>query len=538
MILGNRGALWNTGLVYGNSSLLFNLLYGGSGFLCLNLCMGEMSSALPFSGGIFGFVRATLGPFLGFLVACCEIVYCITTIVLRVQRLPMGNNSTNAALIAASFAICLVFNLIGGKPVFVMTNLLGFVMTMLLIYLFGTLGSIDTDSVGFDEYAGSFSAMTWPSIIGARFTRGSQFNGLQFFPLLSEYMANPREQIPRAMIMSCCIFIVMSIFVFLAAISQYPGSTGLSSADLPLKYGYAMIFNIDPNTAMWLDGPSALGAMFGLFYCAGRQLHAITKSGLLPSLFKKTLPGSDAPYVCYAVVALAGVALNLHGLSDPSDLAEIRALSLIASYFIFICCFIAYLVFRRKFSSMTRSFTNPLGDYAAIYGIINFVSAGIGVIFYSSMNLLFLVVLGGYLVVASIFFWVYLVHNQKFSEEEKQIMFKAYLINANRNMRKNRLKNNKVGPSSGGSENVSGGGGSKSQTTANIVTTPVRGKMFAPSMFHNIFTHVFGYIKIIRFLFEIPYQYRALLYLFIMRKLLKRIIVKVLRLPPPVNKSL
>lgn len=275
MILGNRGALWNTGLVYGNSSLLLNLLYGGSGFLCLNLCMGEMSSALPFSGGIFGFVRATLGPFLGFLVACCEIVYCITTIVLRVQRLPMGNNSTNAALIAASFAICLVFNLVGGKPVFMMTNLLGFfVMTMLLIYLFGTLGSIDTDSVGFDKYAGSFSAMTWSSIMSGRITTGSQFNGLQFFPLLSEYMANPREQIPRAMIMSCCIFIVMSIFVFLAAISQYPGSTGLSSADLPLKYGYAMIFKIDPNTAMWLDGPSTLGAMFGLFYCAGRQLHA------------------------------------------------------------------------------------------------------------------------------------------------------------------------------------------------------------------------------------------------------------------------
>lgn len=205
-------------------------------------------------------------------------------------------------------------------------------------------------------------------------------------------------------------------------------------------------------------------------------MHNITKSGLLPSLFKKTLPGSGAPYVCYAVVALAGVALNLHGLSYPSDLTEIRALSLIASYFIFICCFIAYLAFRRKFSSMTRSFTNPLGDYAAIYGIINFVSAGIGVIFYSSMNLLFLVVLGGYLVVASIFFWVYLVHNQKFSEEEKQIMFKAYLINANRNMRKNRLK--KVGPLSGGSENVSGGGGSKSRTNTNT-NTAARGKIIS-----------------------------------------------------------
>lgn len=129
------------------------------------------------------------------------------------------------------------------------------------------------------------------------------------------------------------------------------------------------------------------------------------------------------------------------------------------------------MVFRRKFSSMTRTFVNPLGDFAAIYGIINFLSAAVGVIFYSSMSPVFLVVNGSYLIFATIFFWTYLVHNQKFSEEEKKVMFKAYLINANRNMRKNRLKNNKVGPSS---ENASGNG-SRSGTNNNT-NTATRGE--------------------------------------------------------------
>jgi ethanolamine permease len=474
MILGNRSALWNTGLSHGYPSLVFNLLYGGSGFLCLNLCMGEMSSALPFSGGIFGFVRATLGPFMGFLVACSEIVYCITTIVLRVQRLPVGSVSENTALVIVSLGICLAFNLVGGKPIFVITSLIGFyAMALLLIYLFGTLSLVERDSVDFNEYATPFIAMTWSNAMSARIATGSQYNGLQFLPLLSELLTQPRDQIPRVMLISCLIFIVMSVFVSVAAISQAPGLTGLSSIDLPLKYGFARILNTDVNTAMWLDAPCALGAMFGLFYCGGRQLLAITKSGLLPSFFKETIPGSDTPYVCYTVVAVFGVCLNLYGLNYPDSLATIRAISLIAAYHIFISCFVAYMVFRRKFSSMTRTFVNPLGDFAAIYGIINFVIASVGVIFYSSTNPFFLVVNGSYLLFATIFFWTYLVHYQKFSEEEKKVMFKAYLINANRNMRKNRLKNNKVGPSS---ENASGNG-SRSGTNNNT-NTATKGERF------------------------------------------------------------
>ena len=96
MILGNRSTGWNSNInTYGLDILWFNLFFSGFGFVCLCLCMAEMSSALPFSGGIFGFVRAALGPYMGFLVACSEFVYCITTIELKVQRLPNGDTMSD-----------------------------------------------------------------------------------------------------------------------------------------------------------------------------------------------------------------------------------------------------------------------------------------------------------------------------------------------------------------------------------------------------------------------------------------------------------
>ncbi len=87
MILGNRSSGWNGGLLYGYDALAFNFLVSAAGYLALCLCMGEMASALPFSGGAYGFVRAVLGPYLGFMVACCEFVYCTTYTVIMVSRL-------------------------------------------------------------------------------------------------------------------------------------------------------------------------------------------------------------------------------------------------------------------------------------------------------------------------------------------------------------------------------------------------------------------------------------------------------------------
>lgn len=454
MIMGNRCAGWNGGLAFGLYPWLFNVLFAGFGYLCLCLCMAEMSSTLPFSGGIFGFVRAALGPYNGFLVACSEFIYCTTYLTLKVQRIitiPNDEYMSNPVLICLIYGTCLVFSLIGGKPFFIFTSLLGFfVFMMLIVYLCGTISKIGTEEVSFDTYAGPFLPMTWDNVMGSRISANAQFNGMQLFPLLSGYLREPREQVPRVLLVSISLFILMSIFITFASVSQDAGGKALSSANLPLQFGYARIFNMNLSATKWLDLPSQFGTTLGFFYCGGKQLHAISRSGLLPSALKATLPGLETPYLCYTLTAVVGCGVSILLVYNPIYVAEVRAVSLMATYHIFIVCFISYMVFRSKFSSMTRSFKNPLGYFAPIFGIVNYLMGVIAVLRYTTADYFFLVPLAGIFVFATIFFWTYLVKYQKFSEEEKKLMFKAYLINANQKT-KSRLKNNKVAASSNNS---------------------------------------------------------------------------------------
>ena len=98
---------------------------------------------------------------------------------------------------------------------------------------------------------------------------------------------------------------------------------------------------MDPTQAQYLDLPFQFSSIFCLFYCAGRQLLAITKSGLLPSFLEKTIPGADTPYYCYTFAAIVGVGLNLFVLYYPEHLAEVKAVSSTSScidfHFLFDC---------------------------------------------------------------------------------------------------------------------------------------------------------------------------------------------------------
>eukprot|EP01040_Poterioochromonas_malhamensis_P002332 gene2332-biopygen324 len=160
--------------------------------------------------------------------------------------------------------------------------------------------------------------------MAARVPAGTQYSGIQYLPLLSQYLKDPRSQVPRMMIISCVIFILFSVFITLAAISQAPGAEALASADLPLKYGFARLFDVNIDVAKWIDIPCLFGVVFGFFYCSGKQLFAITQSGLLPSFLNATIPGVDTPYLCYTLAACVGAALNMYVVAYPASLIQIR----------------------------------------------------------------------------------------------------------------------------------------------------------------------------------------------------------------------
>lgn len=67
---------WNVGLEHGFREYCATIIVVGTAFMCMNGCVAEMISVLPFGGGTFGFVRMLLGPFTGFIVGWMESFAC------------------------------------------------------------------------------------------------------------------------------------------------------------------------------------------------------------------------------------------------------------------------------------------------------------------------------------------------------------------------------------------------------------------------------------------------------------------------------
>lgn len=260
IVLGNRNFFWNQGLVYGYEAVAVNTLFVGSAFFCLCLCMGEMSSALPFSGGIFGFVRAATGPYYGFVVACFEVIFCLANLVVIVRfcvYIPVLTGIVERPftpyLIVLNYGVILIINLLGGKPFWACIVVIAFTtLLFLIIFLFGTLADVDKSRVSYDDYCKTDVSVTFEALMKDRWLAVSQFQGLQYLPLLSEYVAEPRKSIPRAMVLCATELVCFSIFITLAACSTYPGQAILQQTLVPLIFGYKDIFKIDLIDAIWL----------------------------------------------------------------------------------------------------------------------------------------------------------------------------------------------------------------------------------------------------------------------------------------------
>lgn len=62
------------GLRSGFLSFLVNTIFISVGYLCLVLCLAELTSITNFAGGTYGYSRCSLGPSYGFVFGCCELL--------------------------------------------------------------------------------------------------------------------------------------------------------------------------------------------------------------------------------------------------------------------------------------------------------------------------------------------------------------------------------------------------------------------------------------------------------------------------------
>lgn len=157
-MIGGQFISWNVGLEGGFWEYFCSVLLVAINYLSLNLCLAEMTSALPFSGGIFGFIRATSGPYLGFCVGCCEtlqyVAYSanVAMVLAHAVVVSLGFGSLAEPLFAIFYFIVIATINIRGGAGFWRCNyiLCSISIIILLVYIIATISGVN-----YDEYVAS-----------------------------------------------------------------------------------------------------------------------------------------------------------------------------------------------------------------------------------------------------------------------------------------------------------------------------------------------------------------------------------------------
>lgn len=83
---------WGSGFRQGFWDFFFATVVSSFSFINLFLCIAELVSIVPYGGGAYALARVTAGPYIGFLVGCCESIGNI--VFAFVAMLPLGTTIT------------------------------------------------------------------------------------------------------------------------------------------------------------------------------------------------------------------------------------------------------------------------------------------------------------------------------------------------------------------------------------------------------------------------------------------------------------
>ncbi len=268
--------------------------------------IGELSSALPFEGGYYAWVRRAMGNFWGFQEAWLSLAASIfdmaiypTLFVAYLTRLfPWFSVNHRGVMVGLAVVIvCAVLNIAGVKVVSTTSLWLFFALSapFALIVLLSPL-----------KYGGLFHAVTTPTtskvdLIGGLLICMWNYMGWDNASTIATEVERPQRTYPRAML-AAVIIVALSYIVPVAAVwmTQLPAGaweTG-SWADIAGLLGGPAL-----RIALVVGGMvSAFGMFNALVMSYSRLPLAMAQDGMLPGFFGK-LNRRRAPWV--AIVALA-----------------------------------------------------------------------------------------------------------------------------------------------------------------------------------------------------------------------------------------
>jgi ethanolamine permease len=412
-VISGDFAGWNVGLgTTGWGGLLIGMIFITIMFFTMIFSIGEMSAAMPHTGGAYSFSRAAMGPWGGFVTGLAETIEYVVTTAVVVWFSGVYADSALLALTGVSLPAPLWWAIL--YVIFVALNSLGasigfrFALVVAIIsmgvILFFAVAALATGSVDFSrlldiEPTTGNSAFLPFGAVGILFALPFAiwfFLGIEELPLAAEEAHNPAKDIPKASVWG----VITLAFFGLLVLFLNPAVTGTAEVavspglDEPLLHGFRAFLPESVAAVLAIFALiGLLASLQGIMFAYGRNMYSLSRAGYYPKFLSLTGKKHQTPWVALVVGAIIGyiiltVVLVVIPSVNPDAAGTASGVILFIAVFGAVISYmmqmVAFVVLRRRFPNASRPYTSPTGVPGAIVaGIIAF-GAFLGILFNSA----------------------------------------------------------------------------------------------------------------------------------------------------------
>jgi ethanolamine permease len=370
---------WQFGLTAGGfGGMLIATLIVAVLYICLVLCIAELSTALPHAGGFYSFTRSAFGPGVAYLNGVTDIIeYVITPAVVVVgiagYMKAIVPGVPDWAWWLGFYVLFVGINIRGTALTFKVSLVItGLAVLALVIFFVGVLAT------GSFQYSAALNIPPDPGQ-SAFLPKGLYgiFASLPFaiwfllaieqLPLAAEESHDVVRDMPRALIYGILTLVVLSVLTLVINSGIPGGAVAVAAAAAPLGLGFTAAFGSKATTTVLnlITVTGLIASFHAIIYAYGRLLFALSRAGYLPRGLS-VVSRHHTPHRALIAGAVAGfgmcVLIAQFAKGVGAALLNMAVFGSVISYAIVL---LAYLKLAKSCPGMLRPYKSPLGVLGA-----------------------------------------------------------------------------------------------------------------------------------------------------------------------------
>ena len=378
-VISGDFAGWNFGLAEGGwGGLLIATLLMGAMYTAMCFSLAELSSAIPATGGGYGFARRALGPLGGFMTGTAVLIeYAIAPAAIAIFIAGYMESLVGVGGIPVYVACYLVFvgiHLYGvGEALRLMFVITAIAVVALVVFVVAMVPQFDAGNLS-NVGDGGFLPFGLEGVWAAFPYAIWFFLAVEGVPLAAEESEDPRRDLPRGLIAAISILLVFAALVLVFGPGG-GGSAQIADSDNPLVDALESPLAYDgENTVSQIVNAVGLAGLiasfFSIVYGYSRQTFALSRAGYLPKVLSVT-GGRRVPALSLIVPGLIGLALAVV-LEDGALLINMAVFGATVSY---VLMMLSHIVLRRREPGLARPYRTPGGTATSGVALVLAVAA-------------------------------------------------------------------------------------------------------------------------------------------------------------------